>query len=950
MPSAPLPPDEAARLEALHRYGVLDTAPEETFDRFTRLASSILGTPIALISLIDETRQWFKSSVGLDVRSTSRDQAFCAHAILREDVLVVPDASADPLFLDNPLVTGAPGIRFYAGAPLTTPDGHRLGTLCVIDRESRSSGLTALQQQQLHDLAALVIDQLELRRNQAELEASRQQLELASMATRASLDAILITRAEPLSDPGPAIIYVNEAFTKITGYTAEETLGKTPRMLQGPGSDPEALASIGRRLRKWQPVRQEVLNYRKDGTPFWTELNIVPVANEQGWYTHWVSVQRDTTERHQQLEELQEREQRYRLLFQDNPQPMWVYDLETFAFLDVNRAAEAMYGFTREEFLDRTILEIRPPEDVERVRQTANTATEDVLRSGPWRHLRKDGSLLFVRTASYPTLIEGRRARLVLVNDISAEKQLEEQLVQAQKMEAIGQLAGGVAHDFNNLLTVINGYAQLLMSRLHDADPLRVDAGHILQAGERAATLTQQLLAFSRRQVLQPRPLDVAGIVQNLRPMLGRLLREDIEVQTALPSTLPAVMVDPVQLEQVLLNLAINGSDAMPDGGTLSIEAGEAFVDAEMAEREGLAEGLYVTVSVTDTGIGMDEDTVARIFEPFFTTKAKGRGSGLGLPVAYGIVKQSGGNIVVSTNRGTGSTFTVYLPLADGEASVEERPQPAGDARRLSGHETVLVVEDHEAVRRLAADVLRAHGYTVLVADHGQDAIALVEKRGGGIDLLVTDVIMPRMSGREVATALQQRVPNLGVLFMSGYTQTAIVQNGALESGLQFLAKPFTPGELLTRVRETLASRPGAAPRTPDAPVAPAGPRRIVVADDEPGLRLLLVATLSGAGYEVLQAGNGLEAVRLCEGGKVDLLLTDLVMPDHEGLETIRKMRHDRPDIPVVAMSGAFDGGFLEVAKAMGAAAVIQKPFTPDQVVKVVGRVIEERGAPPKQA
>ena len=884
------------------------------------------------------------------MRSTPRDAAFCAHAILDDQVMVVADATADPLFVDNPLVTGDPGIRFYAGAPLKAPDGHRLGTLCVIDREARRQGLTPLQEQQLTDLAALVVDQLELRRNQAELEANRKKLELTSLATRASLDAIVITKAEPLTEPGPEIVYCNEAFTKLTGYTPDEVIGRSPRLLQGPASDPVAREHIGDSLRQWRPIRQEVLNYRKDGTPFWTELNIVPVADEQGRYTHWVSVQRDTTARRQQLDELKEREQRYRLLFQDNPQPMWVYDLETLAFLDVNAAAEAMYGYAREEFLARSILDIRPPEDVERVRASAAQAPDSVFRSGPWQHLRKDGSLLFVRTASYPTTFEGRRARLLLVNDVTAEKQLEEQLVQAQKMEAIGQLAGGVAHDFNNLLTVINGYAQLLISRLHEADPLRVDAGHILQAGERAATLTQQLLAFSRRQVLQPRPLDVGGIIQNLRPMLGRLLRENIEVRTSLSSTLPAVMVDPVQLEQVLLNLAINGSDAMPEGGTLSLEAGEAFVDAELAERVGVPQGRYVTLAVSDSGVGMDEDTVGRIFEPFFTTKSKGRGSGLGLPVAYGIVKQSGGNIVVTTTPGKGSTFTVYLPLAEepvGQADTNAPPS----VRELAGHETVLVVEDHEAVRRLAADVLRAHGYKVLLAEHGQEAIALVEARGGGVDLLLTDVIMPRMSGREVATALQQRVPTLSVLFMSGYTQTAIVQNGALESGLQFLAKPFTPGELLTRVRDTLRTRASAATTPAAAPpavtAAPAEPRarRVVVADDEPGLRLLLVATLSGAGYEVLQATNGLEAVRLCEGGKVDLLLTDLVMPDHEGLETIRKMRQERPDIPVVAMSGAFDGGFLEVARAMGAAAVIQKPFTPDQVVQVVSRVIDERVA-----
>ena len=268
-----------------------------------------------------------------------------------------------------------------------------------------------------------------------------------------------------------------------------------------------------------------------------------------------------------------------------------------------------MYGYSREEFLASTIFDIRPPEEAEHVREAAQRVPQGMARSGPWRHLRKDGTVLFVRILSYPTLYEGRRARLVLADDISAEKQLEEQLVQAQKMEAIGQLAGGVAHDFNNLLTVINGYAQLLSSVCTKADPLRIDAGHILQAGERAASLTQQLLAFSRRQVLQPRPLDVGGVMENLRPMLGRLLRDDIEVRTTLPSSLPPVMVDPVQLEQVLLNLAINGSDAMPDGGTLSMEASEALVDAEMARTPRRIPRAVRDRSVSDTGVGMDEET-----------------------------------------------------------------------------------------------------------------------------------------------------------------------------------------------------------------------------------------------------------------------------------------------------------------------------------------------------
>ncbi len=828
MPAAPIPFDEAARLAALRRYEVLDTPVEDAFDRFTRLASTILGTPIALISLIDESRQWFKSVVGLDARTTPREQAFCGYAILADEILEVADATADPRFEDNPLVTGAPGIRFYAGAPLATPDGHRIGTLCVIDREVRPHTLTPLQRQQLRDLAALVVDQLELRRRTRDLEESR-------------------------------------------------------------------------------------------------------------------------LERERQMETLREREQQYRLLFRDNPQAMFAYDVDTLAMIDANPAAEALFGYGPGEMGGLTVLDIQLPTEFERTRAHVANVGDRVVTGLPWRNRRKDGSVVHVRSSSFPTLFDGRRARLVMAADISAEKQLEAQLVQSQKMEAVGQLAGGIAHDFNNLLTVINGYAQLLTARLHQADPLRADAAHILQAGERAAALTQQLLAFSRRQVLQPQPLDVRRVIDGLRPMLARVLRENIEVRTGVPPALPPAMVDPAQLEQVLMNLVLNASDAMPEGGTLSLEAGEATIDDTTATVLGMPAGRYVTIAVSDTGVGMDEATRSRIFEPFFTTKASTtRGSGLGLPVALGVIAQSGGHMIVDTAPGAGTTVTVYLPLP----ASEEAPEVRADASTTRGRGTVLIVEDHEAVRQLTADILRGHGYTVLTADHGADAIALVEARGGDIDLLITDVIMPRMSGREVAEALTALVPDLAVLFMSGYTQTAIVHKGVLETGLQFLPKPFTPDQLIQRVGDVLAARPGpvvtsgttgAHPAvTPAQSPTPARPR-IVVADDEPGLRNLLVTTLSSAGYEPLQAANGLEAVRLCESGRVDLLLTDLVMPDQEGLETIRRMRLERPAIPIVAMSGAFEGGFLEVARAMGAAAVIQKPFTPDQLVKVVARVLGEQ-------
>jgi nitrogen-specific signal transduction histidine kinase/CheY-like chemotaxis protein len=392
------------------------------------------------------------------------------------------------------------------------------------------------------------------------------------------------------------------------------------------------------------------------------------------------------------------------------------------------------------------------------------------------------------------------------------EAHLESQLAQAQKMESIGRLAGGVAHDFNNLLTVINGYSALILQGLRDDNQMRARISEVLHAGERAADLTRQLLAFSRKQVHQPRPVSLNSLISEDQALLRRLLGEDVRVTTKLASALALVTADPGQIHQVLLNLAANARDAMPEGGTLDLVTGNVDIDAATASgRLEVAPGPYAMLAAADTGIGMDAETREHIFEPFFTTKSRTNGTGLGLSTVYGIVRQNHGFIEVESNPGEGSVFRIYLPAIRGVEPLVETPATASPTP-TSGSATILVVEDSEPVRRLAADALRQHGYNVLEAESGEAAARLVPTLQQPINLLLTDVVMPGMTGRQLAERIQALLPAVNVLFTSGYSEE-LVQNGGLDPGVAFLAKPFTPNELIAKVQELLLGKGGPSDR-----------------------------------------------------------------------------------------------------------------------------------------
>ncbi|HEX9886025.1 MAG TPA: ATP-binding protein, partial [Longimicrobiales bacterium] len=409
----------------------------------------------------------------------------------------------------------------------------------------------------------------------------------------------------------------------------------------------------------------------------------------------------------------------------------------------------------------------------------------------------------YIIKGQYARLVPAIRHALEVAKERAELKRLESQLRQAQKMEAIGQLAGGIAHDFNNLLTVISGYVDLALSRLPEGDLLARQLREVRDAGHRAASLTRQLLAFSRKQVISPRVLDLNFVVADTDKLLQRVIGENIALETALAQDLGCVRADPGQIEQVLMNLAVNARDAMPDGGKLTIETANVELDEGEAKRRFLPRsGPHVLLTVSDTGIGMDEGTQAHVFEPFFTTKGEGKGTGLGLATVYGVVKQSGGSVFVYSEPGHGSTFKIYLPRVDEPAEAPRGREKAPVVR--GGSETILVVEDSEQVRGLACSVLRGHGYGVLEARLPEEALRILGTGGQKIGLMVTDVVMPEMSGRTLATKACKLCPDLRVLYMSGYTDNAIVHHGLLEPGIHFLQKPFSTDALARRVREIL--------------------------------------------------------------------------------------------------------------------------------------------------
>lgn len=601
--------------------------------------------------------------------------------------------------------------------------------------------------------------------------------------------------------------YANAAFAQTIGQENPESIIGLPwRDVYAPQDVERVETEIRESLRKSGKWHGPMNIHRRDGSVLPVEMAVTALPDGGV-----VCVSRDMTAKREAENARAQAEAKYRMLVEQVAAISYIAELGIHGeWLYVSPQVETMFGFSPEEWLmdSRAWTQHVHPDD-HRIVEAAEEASKRGERfQAEYRVVRKDGRIIWV--ADTAVVVAGSDAHPLMegiIVDITERKQLETQLQQARRMEAIGRLAGGIAHDFNNLLTIIKGYTELALKRPRISPELQADVERIEDASERAGMLVRQLLAFSRRQVLQPKLVDLNSIVLGLDKLLRRLMDEEIHMSTIPGKNIGTIKADPGQIEQVIMNLVVNARDAMPKGGRLTVETANVDLDAAYASDHATVKpGSYVMLAVSDTGTGMSPETVAHIFEPFYTTKEGGRGTGLGLSTVYGIVKQSGGYIWVYSEPGRGSSFKVYLPRV--QQAAEELPTVKMSSRKQKGTETILLVEDEPQVRELARMVLSEKGYTVLVASGPEDAESACAKHGAEIHLLLTDLVMPGITGRELAKRLTARHPKLGVLYMSGYTygittQTGM-QRGLLEDGVAFLQKPFTPSALSEKVREVL--------------------------------------------------------------------------------------------------------------------------------------------------
>ena len=653
---------EAARLTALHELDLLDTAPEPGFDDIVAIAKALTGAETALISLIDAERQWFKARICLDVHETPRSLAFCDHAIRDRDVMVVLDATRDPRFASNPLVTGAPHIRFYAGAPIHTVEGHAIGTVCVLDPVARSS---------FDGAAALAA-------------VARQASSLIELRRVARLGAVL--RADAVRD----------------------------------------------RDRLWTLTHDLILVCDLDSR--------VIVANP-AW------------------------QEAFGPILEPGAVTMRQFLVDAAQRPDLRRIADGQAIAITRDYLDR----------------------RGATRTISWT-LRREGDLCYG-----------------IGRDDTALRAIETDLMQAQKMESLGQLTGGIAHDFNNLLTIIVGNLDIAGRRLRLGDVARVERA-LAEAGEgatRAATLTERLLAFARRQRLAPRAADLSLMLAGMRTLIERAASESVTIDILVDPEAWPVEVDVNQLENAILNLAVNARDAMmggEPGGTLAIRLGNAVVDPSDAARHDVPAGDFVRLTVADAGRGMTDEVLARAFEPFFTTKGVGRGTGLGLSQVHGFVRQSGGFVTIDSRAGEGTAVHLWLPRTFTEPLAAETVRRA-IAEPHGRSAAVMVVEDNDALRELVVETLRDAGYRVIEAHDGRSALSLFARQSPPPELVVSDVMMPGLDGFALAAEMKARAPSTRVLLMSGY---AGHNAPPLADAEPLLVKPFAPDSLLDRVRTLL--------------------------------------------------------------------------------------------------------------------------------------------------
>ncbi len=638
-----------------------------------------------------------------------------------------------------------------------------------------------------------------------ELAWGQAELRTLTLAIEQGPAAVLIT------DTSGRIEYVNRRFTEMTGYSAEEVLGQTPRLLRSGLNPPEEYTRLWSTILRGEVWRGAFCNRRKDGGVYWHSASISPVRNEQGVITRFVAIQEDITEQKRMLEALRASEAGYRRIVETATEGIWQVDAEHRTVF-VNARMTEMLGCTEADMLGRSVLDFTDDEgrgiavaSMERRRAGLREQLDFKLR-------RPDGTSFWVLMSTGPILdAEGRYAgALAMVSDMTSRREAEAalresevKLREAQKLEAVGRLAGGVVHDFNNILSAILGFSAVIRGDLPHDHPSQNEVEEIRKAVQRASGLTRRLLAFSRRQVLAPRIVDLNEIITGMSGMLTQLSGEQVTLVTALCDQPGMVLADPVQLEQIILNLIVNSRDAMPEGGRLVIETTAVAVEGRAAEAPTLPAGNWLRLSVADSGVGMNEETRRRAFEPFFTTKDESRGTGLGLATVEAIVRQNGGFIVLDSAPGQGTTVRIYLPLVSPRT---EGPATSVLAPASGSRPTVLLADDDDSIRGLVRRALETHGFDVLVGT-GRDALQLAQRFPGEIDLLVSDVLMPGMKGPELARRLLETRPRMRVLYISGYTDGSSLGTGPDGVPTVLLQKPFAPAALVDKVKEMLHRR-----------------------------------------------------------------------------------------------------------------------------------------------
>jgi PAS domain S-box-containing protein len=784
------PNHEQERLASLGRYHIVDTPSEPAFDLLTSLAAEVCNVPIALITLIDAHRQWFKSKVGLDISETPREIAFCNFTISDREFFEVPDATLDPRFANNPLVTGEPRLRSYAGVPLISPEGQAIGSFAVLDRVPRQ--LQSGQRAALKLLAELAMLHLQIHRRGWESSAK-----FGTLVDAAPLPIVVF-------DATGAVQSWNPAAEAVFGWHREEVLGK-PNPILSPEEHDQYTEHFQQVLQGAAVLNRELQVHRKDGQTAEVSFSAAPIRAHTGKITGAVAMFQDVAERNRAAQALRHSLSLLEATFEATADGILVVDsqgrIQSYnrRFLEIWKVpAEPSLGGRAHLDALRSRLGSLIADSERFINETAAVYSSPEKESFNMLEFT-DGRM--IERYSKPQVFGGKiSGRVWSYRDITNRIELERQLQQAQKLEALGSLSAGIAHDFNNLLNVILGYTALLRDKIAGDAIGNEYAGRIQGAARRAAALTRQLQAFGRKQFLRPQIVDVNQLVTEMYQLISRIIPEDIELRVDLAPTTLLVKADPGRIEQVLMNLVVNARDAMPHGGTLLLRTRqmERIREAGISTQQ---DTNFVELAVVDTGVGIKPEHLPRIFEPFFTTKEVGKGTGLGLATVYGIVQQSGGHVAANSKIGEGTTMSVLLP-----GIVDGKPRQVTAATRtdICGDETILVVEDNSDVRALIRDILKSKGFHVLEAESPTKALQVSRAHQQKIHLLLTDIIMPEMRGGELAMRVAADRPEMKLLFMSGYAENEFADD---YSRSNLIEKPFSAEELLVRVRSTLDER-----------------------------------------------------------------------------------------------------------------------------------------------